>query len=261
MIATKSTVALSPPRPGRQREAAGTLVLGVLAVASTSAVAAIELARARNPQLGKHTVSANSITTMAPAAITRDLTHTQSALLGMLGSFATSLVGVRVLAHVIRRHGRLGPFGNLMIHSRHIHHFVPGIVVGFSAGAGAILSPQRRSALKMAVPFGAGLALTVDEFALLLDLEDVYWSAEGKISVQIALGLLGGLSTAALALRLLARAGTEWTPLLGRLAVGERRVLVCGDHLLSGVGPHDLLASRPDAHNPYGSASLLGDEL
>ncbi len=141
-------------------------------------------------------------------AAAADLTHTQQALLGMLGSFATSLAGVRLLTHLIRRHGKLGPLRNLTIRRRHIHHFVPGIVVAFTAGAGAILFPQKGSAVRMAIPFGMGLALTVDESALLLDLDDVYWSAEGKLSVQVALGVLGGLSTALLALRLLAPNGT-----------------------------------------------------
>ena len=41
----------------------------------------------------------------------------------------------------------------------------------------------------MALSYGAGLALIVDEFALLLDLKDVYWAKEGRISVDLGIGL------------------------------------------------------------------------
>jgi hypothetical protein len=134
-----------------------------------------------------------------------ELTHTRRALLGILGSFAASLAGVRALTHAIHRHGSLGPLRDLTVRRRHIHHFVPGIAFAFLAGARAILTPQRRSASRMAIPFGVGLALTLDESALLLDLDDVYWSEEGRISLQIALGVLSALSTLILALRRLDR--------------------------------------------------------
>jgi hypothetical protein len=39
-----------------------------------------------------------------------------------------------------------------------------------------------------AVTYGVGLALIVDEFALLLDLQDVYWAKQGRISVDVAIG-------------------------------------------------------------------------
>ena len=47
--------------------------------------------------------------------------------------------------------------------------------------------------------------MTLDESALLLDLDDVYWTEDGIISVQIALGALGSLSALILVLRLLHR--------------------------------------------------------
>ncbi len=39
----------------------------------------------------------------------------------------------------------------------------------------------------LAIPFGIGLALVLDEFALLLQLKDVYWATQGRSSVDIAL--------------------------------------------------------------------------
>src|SRR3712207_8437960 len=46
----------------------------------------------------------------------------------------------------------------------------------------------------LAIPFGAGVALTLDESALLLELEDVYWTEEGVVSVQITLATIGLLA-------------------------------------------------------------------
>jgi hypothetical protein len=57
----------------------------------------------------------------------------------------------------------------------------------------------------LAVPFGAGLALVLDEAALLLELEDVYWSREGIVSVQIALGTAALLATLGIGVRLVRR--------------------------------------------------------
>ena len=57
----------------------------------------------------------------------------------------------------------------------------------------------------LAVPFGAGLALVLDEAALLLEFEDVYWSRKGLLSVQIVLGTAALLATLGIAVRLVRR--------------------------------------------------------
>jgi hypothetical protein len=88
---------------------------------------------------------------------------------------------------------------------RHIHHFVPGIVIAFVSGAAAILIHDERLEPWLAVPFGAGMGLTLDESALLLELEDVYWSREGLLSVQITLAVIAMLGALALGLRFLWR--------------------------------------------------------
>jgi hypothetical protein len=99
----------------------------------------------------------------------------------------------------------VGPFRNMRVGRRHIHHFVPGIVIGFGAGAAAILTRDERLEPWLAVPFGVGMGLTLDESALLLDLEDVYWSREGLLSVQITLAVMAMLGALALGLRFLRR--------------------------------------------------------
>ena len=88
----------------------------------------------------------------------------------------------------------------------HIHHFVPGIGLAFATGgAGGRLAPRGPATRWLALPFGAGVALTLDESALLLKLDDVYWTEEGIVSVQIGFATLAILSALALALRVLRR--------------------------------------------------------
>jgi len=120
-------------------------------------------------------------------------------LAGFLGSFAT----VRLSTWAIRD-GR-GPFRNVSIGGRHIHHFVPGIVLGFGSGTAALLTDNDKLEQKLAIPMGVGFGLTFDEAALLLDLRDVYWSREGLLSVQLSLGATAILSIAILTLRMLRR--------------------------------------------------------
>jgi hypothetical protein len=76
----------------------------------------------------------------------------------------------------------------------------------------------------LAVPFGMGVALTLDEWALLLELADVYWSEEGIVSLQATLGTTALLATLMLALRLLNRG--ERTVLPAR--VGRRLFFASG---------------------------------
>jgi len=102
------------------------------------------------------------------------------------------------------------PFGTVNVGGRHIHHFVPGILLAFGSGAAALLIESEQGETALAVPFGAGLGLTFDEAALLLDLRDVYWTREGVLSVQVSFGLAAILGGTILALRMLRR--------------GERRV-------------------------------------
>jgi hypothetical protein len=110
----------------------------------------------------------------------------RSALLSWL-SFATTFGAVRGITYSIRE-GR-GPFRNISAGGEHLHHYMWGI--GMLAGVGAVAvhgdEAQRRHPA-VAVSYGSGLALIVDEFALLLDLQDVYWAKQGRISVDLGIG-------------------------------------------------------------------------
>jgi glutamate/tyrosine decarboxylase-like PLP-dependent enzyme len=55
----------------------------------------------------------------------------------------------------------------------------------------------------LAIPFGVGVALVLDESALLLELDDVYWTEEGVLSVQIAFAAIAMLSALAYLIRML----------------------------------------------------------
>ena len=132
-------------------------------------------------------------------------TRREHALLNLLGSYMLSAGTVRLSTHVIRRRGTWGPFRNLRVGDSHVHHFVPGIVLAFLTGGASIVMRDERLAPFLAIPFGAGVALTLDESALLLRLDDVYWTEEGIVSVHITLSALGVLAGAALILKLLRR--------------------------------------------------------
>lgn len=133
------------------------------------------------------------------AATPRSETVLFNLLAGFLGSFAL----VRVSTWGIRDHW--WPFRNVSVGGRHIHHFVPGILIAFTAGTAALLTDNDALEDRLAVPMGVGIGLTFDEAALLLDLRDVYWTREGLLSVQLSLGATAILSIAILTQRMLRR--------------------------------------------------------
>ena len=127
----------------------------------------------------------------------------ETALFNLLSGFVLSFALVRLSTYGIR--SGWWPFGNVRVRGRHVHHFVPGILIAFGSGAVALVTDNRRVETALAVPFGAGIGLTFDEAALLLDLRDVYWTREGILSVQVSLGLAGMLGGTIIALRMLRR--------------------------------------------------------
>jgi hypothetical protein len=133
------------------------------------------------------------------AAAPRSETVLFNLLAGFLGSFAL----VRLSTWGIR--DDWGPFHNVSLGGRHIHHFVPGILIAFASGTAALLTDDDAIEQRLAVPMGAGIGLTFDEAALLLDLRDVYWTREGLLSVQLSLGATAILSIAILTQRMLRR--------------------------------------------------------
>ena len=127
----------------------------------------------------------------------------ETVLFNLLTGFTGALVGARLSTHGMR--GGWWPFRDVEVRGHHIHHFVPGILLAFGSGSAALLTADDNLEAKLAIPFGAGMGLTLDEAALLLDLRDVYWTREGILSVQLSLGATALLSGTLLALRMLRR--------------------------------------------------------
>jgi hypothetical protein len=143
--------------------------------------------------------------------------RTEKVLFNMLTGFVSAFALVRLSTSGIRR--GWWPFRNVNLAGRHIHHFVPGILLAFGSGAVALVTQSQKLETTLAFPFGAGIGLTFDEAALLLDLRDVYWTREGILSVQVSLGLATTLGGTILALRMLRR-GEERVEAEGRIPPG-----------------------------------------
>jgi len=104
----------------------------------------------------------------------------------MLASFLLTFLATRAITRAIRR-GR-GPFRNASVGGVHLHHEVYGIFLLLGTGTAEIAyGPGPPWTQVVAVLFGAGAALTLDEFALWLHLSDVYWTQQGRSSVDAVL--------------------------------------------------------------------------
>ena len=120
----------------------------------------------------------------------------------LLCSFLVSFLFIRTSARMIRKQVSWWP-GNVETKGGvHLHHLVFGIVLllvcGFLSYATAPESPWEEI---LAAAFGVGAGLTLDEFALWVHLEDVYWAQEGRASLDavVVATLLGGLIVLGLA--------------------------------------------------------------
>ncbi len=108
-------------------------------------------------------------------------------LLASFGYVVTFAI-VRGLAWSI--HHDIGPFHNVEMGGRHIHHMVWGILLLLIIGFGWLCELGDGEAAHsiflgrlMSLFYGAAAAMTLDEFALWLNLQDVYWSREGRESI------------------------------------------------------------------------------
>src|SRR3954447_14884745 len=121
-------------------------------------------------------------------------TADQRAGLILLGSMLLSFGFIRFSTRMIRAEVSWWP-GNVSPGGLHIHHLVFGIVMMMVAGFVAFaVQPDSPWFEITAGVFGAGMGLTLDEFALWLHLEDVYWSEEGRSSVDAVIfaAIIGG---------------------------------------------------------------------
>lgn len=112
-------------------------------------------------------------------------------------SFFITFLAVRLLVVCITHH--IGPFGFVTMRGNHIHHLVWGILLLLLVGYALLqewdtgTTPQAILVARLlAILYGVGAALTLDEFALWLNLRDVYWARQGRESID-AVVLFGAL--------------------------------------------------------------------
>jgi hypothetical protein len=135
----------------------------------------------------------------------------ENSLFNMLASFTVAFGVTRWITWTIRTKGGIGPIKDVVVGDRHIHHFLPGGVLALTAGGVAIGTKGDKLDKYLAFPFGVGVALVLDETALLLELDDVYWTEEGVLSVQIAFAAIAMLSALAYLIRMLRHATEQDT--------------------------------------------------
>jgi hypothetical protein len=116
-------------------------------------------------------------------------------------AFFVAFAVTRIIVHAIR--DDRGPFHNVQVEGTHIHHLVWGILLLLLVGYLWLLQvgvERGRGFRLTALAYGVGSALTLDEFALWLNLEDVYWARQGRESIDavvlfgalLSVGLWGG---------------------------------------------------------------------
>ncbi len=152
--------------------------------------------------------------------------HRRERQLFSTGAFFATFASVRVITHAIR--AQRGPFKNITAGGRHIHHMTFGIAGLLTVGYLWLLeigtNDQRRASRITSLGFGSGAALTLDEFALWLNLEDDYWTKQGRESID-AVVLFGSLLT----LSVLGKGFAKELVKLGSARLSSRRGAPGGD--------------------------------
>lgn len=167
-----------------------------------------------------------------------DLDQGERAALASWLSFTGTFAAVRGITYSIRA-GK-GPFRNVSAGGEHLHHYLWGICLLAGVGAVAVHGEERhRSHPVVAMSYGSGLALIVDEFALLLDLRDVYWARQGRISVDLGIGAI-------------AATGSYFAMLPVVRALRRRRHDESGEVPAAGHPNGHRRAERPDAGSARG---------
>jgi hypothetical protein len=114
-------------------------------------------------------------------------------LMVCFAAFVLTFLVTRMITRLIR--ADRGPFrDNVNASGTHIHHAVPGLILLVVGAFTAVGAGSQVWQVVAGLMVGAGVSLVLDEFALILHLEDVYWSGEGRLSVtmiSLTAGCLG----------------------------------------------------------------------
>ncbi len=195
-----------------------TMLMGAIALTTVGAVVAGEVGKlwrrrvvAEEPETAPAVIQKGARAALDTVEVARQgyrqAPAGESAMFNLLISFVISSSVVRLTTLGVRRGVPL--LFNVRIGRRHIHHFVPGILLAFASGSAALFASDPKVRESLAIPLGVGIGLTFDESALLLDLEDVYWSRQGLVGVQITLATASLMAAGMLALRILRRGERE----------------------------------------------------
>lgn len=166
-------------------------------------------------------------------------------------SFFITFLGVRLLVSLVI-HNR-GPFDWVMVRGLHIHHLVWGILILLLVGYGWLLDLGRSHSPMsiflsrlMSVSYGVGAALTLDEFALWLNLQpDAYWSRSGRLSIDAVILFGSILAVGAWGAPFFRGLQRMWSKrLLFRRELGPRGSTIRRARLL-----HQRRVRRPGSHN------------
>ena len=180
----------------------------------------------------------------------------------LLVSFLITFALTRLYTRLARVYG----LGSASAGGVHLHHYVVGIFLMFSAGLAMFaLQPGRVATGVLAIFFGGGAAVTLDEFALWFHLKDVYWSEEGRSSIDatvLAL-LVGGLILVGASPL---GTGEDYDSLLGLSAYRRFPLLLGGHHAAereAAVRGGGFLpaGSRPRRRYPTRQADLAVGEV
>lgn len=122
------------------------------------------------------------------------IAHGRSPLLCFLLGFLGGFLLIRLSVRMIRAQVKWWP-GNITPGGQHIHHVVFGIVLMLVSGISLIAvfeDGTQETGAVLAALFGVGSALVLDEFALIFYLKDVYWSEQGRASVDAVFVAVAG---------------------------------------------------------------------
>jgi hypothetical protein len=195
-----------------------TMLMGAIALTTVGAVVAGEVGKlwrrrvvAEEPETAPAVIQKGARAALDTVEVARQgyrqAPAGESAMFNLLISFVISSSVVRLTTLGVRRGYPL--LFNVRIGRRHIHHFVPGILLAFASGSAALFASDPKVRESLAIPLGVGIGLTLDESALLLELEDVYWSRRGLVGVQITLATASLMAAGIIALRIMRRGERE----------------------------------------------------
>lgn len=118
------------------------------------------------------------------------LSRRQQSAFATWTAFTVTFAAVRGITYAIRH--QIPPFHDVELGNTHLHHYVWGIGLISSAGGVAVYGDSDlRCHPVVGAVYGSGLALVVDELALLLELRDVYWQRQGRWSFDTGVSMIG----------------------------------------------------------------------